>query len=137
MSTNMWRGRWYGMSPQGDAHQRAREVVRPTGTIVRGKFPSRKNGRMVDHEGLLELDAIYLFECSPEIVRYREQPLTLTYPDGHRLRRYTPDFELVLRSGEIILVEIKPTRSLVNDEVQHKLARWPSTSPIPVSALRF
>lgn len=90
---------------------------------MRGKFPSRKNGRMVHHEGLLELDAIYLFEASPLISGYREQPRTIQFPDGARLRRYTPDFELELVSGELITVEIKPCRSLGNEEVRHKLDR--------------
>lgn len=45
----------------------------------------------------------------------------LRYPDGPRLRRYTPDFEVVLDCGEVILVEIKPTRSLADTEVSHKL----------------
>jgi len=90
---------------------------------VRGKFPSRKNGRMVHHEGMLELDAIYLFETSPQIVRYREQPTTIHYPDGARLRRYTPDFELLLVTGEIILVEVKPFRSLNEQEIRHKFDR--------------
>ncbi|MCG9065769.1 TnsA endonuclease N-terminal domain-containing protein [Laribacter hongkongensis] len=121
MSITMWQGQWQGKAPSGNAHQRAREILKPTGGIVRGKFPSRKNGRMVQHEGLLELDAIYLFETHPGIVAYREQPLTLRYPDGPRLRRYTPDFELVLAGGEVVLVEIKPTRSLADDEVRHKL----------------
>lgn len=121
MSITMWQGQWQGKAPSGNAHQRAREILKPTGGIVRGKFPSRKNGRMVQHEGLLELDAIYLFETHPGIVAYREQPLTLRYPDGSRLRRYTPDFELVLASGEVVLVEIKPTRSLADAEVRHKL----------------
>ena len=94
MSENIWEGRWQGRSPFGDVHTRARTVVRPSGGIVRGKFPSRKNGRMVHYEGLLELDAIYLFETSLRIVRYREQPHTYLYPDGEKLRRYTPDFEL-------------------------------------------
>ena len=121
MVTNLWKGTWQGRLPTGDQHSRSREVVRPTGGIVRGKFPSRKNGRMVHHEGLLELDAIYLFEASPRIVRYREQPLQIRYPDGARLRRYTPDFELVLTTGEIVLVEVKPMRSLKDEEVRHKL----------------
>jgi hypothetical protein len=121
MTTNLWQGTWKGRSPTGDQHRRSREVVRPTGGIVRGKFPSRKNGRMVHHEGLLELDAIYLFETSPQIIRYREQPLAIRYPDGSRLRRYTPDFELVLRTGEIVLIEVKPLRSLEYEEVRHKL----------------
>lgn len=121
MATHLWQGTWQGRSPAGDQHRRSREVVRPTGGIMRGKFPSRKNGRMVHHEGMLELDAIYLFEASPQIVRYREQPSTIRYPDGEKLRRYTPDFELLLITGELILVEIKPMSSLQNDEVRHKL----------------
>lgn len=121
MSNFQWYGLWRGRVPDGDTHMRARTIVRPTGGIVRGKFPSRKNGRMVQHEGLLELDAIYLFETTYRVVRYREQPMTLHYPDGARLRRYTPDFELVLNSGEVVLVEVKPTRSLRDPEVRHKL----------------
>lgn len=121
MASNLWQGTWQGRSPAGDQHRRSREVVRPTGGIMRGKFPSRKNGRMVHHEGMLELDAIYLFEASPQIVRYREQPSTIRYPDGEKLRRYTPDFELLLTTGELVLVEIKPKRSLQDDEVRHKL----------------
>jgi len=119
MPKNLWKGMWNGCRPVGDIHQRSREVISPSGGIVRGKFPSRKNGRMVHHEGLLELEAIYLFETSPRIVRYREQPITINYPDGARLRRYTPDFELVLTTGEIVLIEVKPIRSLQHDEVRH------------------
>ncbi|MDT4289526.1 TnsA endonuclease N-terminal domain-containing protein [Methylomonas sp. MO1] len=121
MSKNLWQGAWRGRQPDGDIHKRARNVITPSGGIVRGKFPSRKNGRMVHHEGLLELEAIYLFEASANIVRYREQPLTLHYPDGAKLRRYTPDFELVLTTGEIVLIEVKPVSSLGHDDVQHKL----------------
>jgi hypothetical protein len=121
MAANQWGGLWSGRQPVGDVHQRAREIVRRTGGIVRGKFPSRKNGRMVHHEGMLELDAIYLFETSQRIVRYREQPETIHYPDGKKLRRYTPDFELLLTSGELVLIEVKPIFYLKGSEVQHKL----------------
>lgn len=121
MTTHLWQGTWRGRLPTGDQHSRSREIVRPTGGIVRGKFPSRKNGRMVHHEGLLELDAIYLFETSPQIVGYREQPRKIKYPDGNRLRRYTPDFELTLNTGEVVLVEVKPLRSLENYETVHRL----------------
>lgn len=118
MPNHLWHGNWRGRTPDGDIHQRARTILRPTGGIVRGKFPSRKNGRMVHHEGLLELDAIYLFEASPLIVRFREQPITTQYPDGKRLRRYTPDFELVLTTGEIVLIEIKPARRLASTDIR-------------------
>jgi len=103
------------------AQQRARKIVLPTGGIVRGKFPSRKNGRMVHHEGLLELDAIYLFEASSLIEKYRKQPETICYPDDTRIRRYTPDFELTLATGELVFIEVKPRRGLCDPEVRHKL----------------
>jgi hypothetical protein len=66
---------------------------------------------MIHHEGLLELDAIYIFETSPRIVRYREQMPAIRYADGARLRRYTPDFEVVLDTGETITVEVKAART--------------------------
>jgi hypothetical protein len=102
---------------------------------MRGKFPSRKNGRMVHHEGLLELDAIYLFEAASQIISYREQPRTILFPDGERLRRYTPDFELTLSTGELVLVEVKPCRSLQDADVRHKLQRV--TTHLQRSALPF
>jgi hypothetical protein len=121
MTTNLWSGRWNGHIPVGDSHDRAREVISPSGGIMRGKYPSRKNGRMVHHEGLLELDAVYLLEASPQVARYREQPVTVTYPDGGRVRRYTPDLEVTLDSGKSIWIEVKPAAFLNKEEVQHKL----------------
>lgn len=118
MLDHFWHGNWRGKLPDGDVHRLARTIVRPTGGIVRGKFPSRKNGRMIHYEGLLELDAIYLFEASPLIVRFREQPTKIRYPDEKRLRLYTPDFELVLATGEIVLIEIKPARRLASTEIR-------------------
>jgi hypothetical protein len=55
MPINLWQGDWRGRNPNGNSHQRSREVIRHTGGIVRVKLPSRKNGRMVHNEGLLEL----------------------------------------------------------------------------------
>lgn len=121
MALDQWNGRWRGLAPQGDSHHRARQIVGPSGALIRGKFPSRKNGRMVQHEGLLELDAIYLFESSPEIIRYREQPRTIRYPDGNKLRRYTPDFEIYLVSGEVVLIEVKPSSKLLKPDIIRKL----------------
>lgn len=123
MSEFHWSGTWRGRRPASDPHTPARRVISPSGGIMRGKFPSRKNGRMVHHEGLLELDAIYLFEASPRVTSYREQPQTVLFPDGMRLRRYTPDFELTLSKGELVLVEVKPCRSLQGADVRRKLER--------------
>ena len=64
MITELWSkpGQHGGCSQ--NAYRRAREVISPSGGIMRSKFPSRKNKRMVHCEGLLELDAAYLFEVS-------------------------------------------------------------------------
>jgi hypothetical protein len=121
MATSLWTGHWRGNSPNGDAHRRSREVISPSGGIMRCKFPSRKNGRLVHCEGLLELDAAYLFEASPQIAVYREQPAKTHIPDGDRVRRYTPDFELTLTTGESVWIEVKPLRSLENPDVRHRL----------------
>lgn len=123
MSEFHWNGTWRGRRPASDPHTPARRVISPSGGIMRGKFPSRKNGRMVHYEGLLELDAIYLFEASPRIASYREQPRTILFPDGARMRRYTPDFELTLSGGAHVLVEVKPCRSLQDAEVRNKLEK--------------
>jgi hypothetical protein len=121
MSQISWKGTWRGRSPDGLIHEPARNVVRPTGGIIRGKFPSRKTGRMVKYEGLLEWRALYLFEASPAVVRYTEQPETTRYPDGNRLRRYTPDFEVCLRDGTSMLIEVKPKTNADKPGIRQKL----------------
>ncbi len=121
MSKYLWTGGWKAREPSGPSHSRVRTVITPSGGIMRGKFPSRKNGRMVHHEGMLELAAVYLFEASPAIDSYREQPKQITYPDGDRVRKYTPDFELILKDGSIVWVEVKPLSSQAHDDVKHKL----------------
>lgn len=67
MTSNLWNGSWSGRMPAGDPHRRSREVISPSGGIMRSKFPSRKNGRLVHCEGMLELDAAHLFELHPRI----------------------------------------------------------------------
>ena len=121
MSISLWGGTWRGRVAAGDTHTRSRQVISPSGGIMRAKFPSQKNGRLVHCEGLLELDAAYLLEVNQAVVRYGEQPEPFHYPDGNRTRRYTPDFEVTLDSGEVIWVEIKPVRSLAKPEVRRTL----------------
>jgi TnsA endonuclease N terminal len=121
MFKDAWAGHWNGYTPAGDTHTRARETIKPTGTIIRVKVPSKKNERMVHAESPLERDAVFLFEASHHVLRYREQPTVIHYPDGAKLRRYTPDFELVLDTGEILYIEVKHTSSLSHEKIRHKL----------------
>lgn len=108
-------------------HTPARRVVTPSGGIVRGKFPSLKNNRMVRYEGLIEADAVISFELNPAIIHYREQPYKVKYPRDGKLRTYTPDFELLLSNGETLLVEIKHSefmRRLENKTKYQVIADW-------------
>ncbi|MDF0499980.1 TnsA endonuclease N-terminal domain-containing protein [Burkholderia cenocepacia] len=100
-------------------HTPARQVVRPTGGIFRGRFPSRKSGRSVAFESLIERDALLLFEFSRGIASYREQPYSIWYLFDGKSRRYTPDFELTLISGTPLVIEIKPEeKTLIPDEAR-------------------
>ncbi|SED49955.1 TnsA endonuclease N terminal [Burkholderia sp. WP9] len=102
---------------QGIHHTPARQVVRPTGGIFRGRFPSRKSGRSVAFESLIERDALLLFEFSRGVASYREQPYSIRYTFEGRSRKYTPDFELSLASGAVLLIEVKPEdKALAPDE---------------------
>lgn len=108
---------------QGAHHTPARRVVRPTGGIFRGRFPSRKSGRTVAFESLIERDALLLFEFSRGIVSYREQPFSIYYPLGGSSRKYTPDFELTLVSGAVLLIEVKPEEKALAADEQRRLRR--------------
>lgn len=122
MSDSSWPSQAKHRPLPNEPHQRSREVISTSGGIVRCKFPSRKARRMIHCEGLLELDAALLFEASPKVHQFREQPDHIAYADGDRIRRYTPDFELLLESGETVWIEVKPTRSMLDKKVHHKLS---------------
>lgn len=91
-----------------------RKVVTRSGHKVRGFFPSVKNQRMVAWESLLERDAIVLFELSPGVISYEEQPSIELYYDGSVPRKYYPDFALTLQNGSIAHVEVKPKKKLAS-----------------------
>lgn len=98
------------------SHVPARRVVTPSGSIVRGKFPSIKNNRMIRYEGLLEADAILHLELSLAVRKYREQPYKIRYPFDGELRRYTPDFEVLLSENRTVVIEIKHSKFLSKSE---------------------
>ncbi|EJL8267927.1 TPA: transposase [Vibrio cholerae] len=99
---------------------RAREPVRPTAGKVVGFLPSVKNKRQVAWESQLEKKACLLFEFSTIVTSYREQPITISFPSGGCIRKYTPDFELQLSTGQRIYVEVKPASKLADDDLRAK-----------------
>ncbi len=68
---------------------------------------------MVEYESLLERDAIYLFEHSPGVVSFQEQPEVIMYEYENKIKKYYPDFSVTLNSGIVIHIEIKP-QSILN-----------------------
>jgi hypothetical protein len=102
---------------------RARDPINRSTGLVRGKFPSLKTGRTVHWESQLERDAVLLFEFSTGVKTYREQPITTYYALDGKTRRYTPDFEITLVSGQVILIEIKPEERLNSADERHRFNR--------------
>lgn len=100
-----------------------RTVVTRSGSMPRGYFPSLKNGCMVEYEQTLEADACLVFEMSPLIQSYRQQPEKIWFPDGDRTRLYQPDYELELFNGKRVLVEIKPAKRLAKPDIRAKFDR--------------
>ena len=100
---------------------KSRKVVTRGGRKYRGYFPSWKMQRVIEWESLLERDAILLFEFSSGVVIYREQPELIQYEFEGVIHRYYPDFEVVLKSGEIIHFEVKPASKLKSHELINKL----------------
>lgn len=99
---------------------KARKVVTRGGRKFRVLFPSKKLRRYVECESLLERDAMLTVEFSPGVVSYQEQPILIEYEEDGKMRRYYPDLEVILKSGEIIHVEIKPALKLISVEMMSK-----------------
>lgn len=99
---------------------RAREPVRRTTGRVVGFYPSTKNNRLVAWESQLEQKACALFEFSPDVVRYREQPISVYFESDGQMRRYTPDFELQFQDGRSIYLEVKPLAKLQNADLKRR-----------------
>lgn len=91
---------------------KARKVVTRSGQGFRGYFPSKKLKRSVEVESLLERDAVYFFEYSPGVASYQEQPELILYPFKEEVRRYYPDFRVVFKSGQSVVIEIKPEQKM-------------------------
>ena len=76
-----------------------------------GFFPSKKIGRPVAFESLLERDYIFLIEFDNDVTYYQEQPLSIQYFYSGKKYKYTPDFKIIRKSASQ-LIEIKPKDKL-------------------------
>ncbi|QQK05862.1 TnsA endonuclease N-terminal domain-containing protein [Burkholderia anthina] len=100
----------------------ARKVLTRSGRRTRYLYPSTKNRALIQCESRLEFNAAMHFEFSPDVMRYREQPTEVTYRDRNdRVRKYFPDFELTMKNGALVHVEIKPSSKLRQAELRERL----------------
>ncbi len=99
-----------------------RKVVTRSGRSIRGYFPSRKMKAMVPWESTLERDAILLLEFSPEVVRYRAQPVRTTFTMNGTSKYCVPDFEAEFADGLVSHIEVKPSKKLENPEIADRYA---------------
>lgn len=88
-------------------HTRARPVITRGPIRVVGKFPSKKSGRSLHWESQLERDRMFMLEFDPEVLSFKEQPKTYNVIVNGELRRYTPDLEIITRTGTVV-EEVKP-----------------------------
>lgn len=99
-----------------------RKVVTRSGKRFRGKFPSKKNRRLVEWESLLERDALMLLEYHPAVLRFQEQPSVEIYYDGGNCpHRYVPDLRVEFWDGRELVIEVKPSAHVASKEVGEKL----------------
>jgi TnsA endonuclease N terminal len=65
------------------------------------------DGTAIEHESALERDFVLLANFRDAGAKITSQPTTISFQDGDRLRRYTPDFRVIWSDGRSELVEIK------------------------------
>jgi hypothetical protein len=88
--------------------------IKITTRSLRAIQPSEKNGRAVHAESALERDVCCLLEFDPQVVEFVEQPVTISYVDRGKVRRYTPDFFVRYATGKPPqLIEVKYAADLV------------------------
>lgn len=121
ISSDIWQiGCLSSQFNYNEQHNRVREPITRSRGLVRGQFPSKKMSRMIAWESQLERRACYLFEFSSAIKSFREQPITFTLKIGDKIKKYTPDFELMFTNNQIWYVEVKPFSKLSSLENQQR-----------------
>lgn len=85
-----------------------------------GLFHSEKCGRDIQYESALELRFVEQLEKNPRVVFYWDQPVKIPYWRGRRKVNYTPDFGLYLKTGHVVLVEVKELEDMLDYRVQQK-----------------
>lgn len=93
----------------------ARKIKASKKGSFRGKFPSKKNMKMIYWESLLERDYLKTLEFDKNVLIFESQPIEIEFWYFGKKRSYYPDFLVTMKTGKVYLVEVKP-KSKVEDE---------------------
>ncbi|WP_345579247.1 TnsA-like heteromeric transposase endonuclease subunit [Streptomyces prasinosporus] len=93
-------------------------------THYSGKYSSATTGGHVVHESRLELARLLPADFDPAARGIFAQPCRLAARVGDRVRHHVPDFLLVMCSGTVRVVNVKPAGLLQDPEIVEALA-WP------------
>ncbi|MFG2626512.1 TnsA-like heteromeric transposase endonuclease subunit [Streptomyces sp. NPDC048473] len=88
-----------------------------------GRSASATMAGPVVYESRLELARLLLADMDPAVRGIYAQPCRLTARVGGRVRRYIPDFLLVMASGTVRVVNVEPAERLSGPEIVEALAR--------------
>jgi hypothetical protein len=86
--------------------------------VVTGSFASRKNGRMLGFESLLERDYMILLDFDDDVERFEEQPVQIPFRKG--VKPYVPDllihYDQSRQDRRPVLAEVKHTSDLTKHQ---------------------
>lgn len=110
-----------------DANKPARRL-RMSYRHVTGKV-ALGDGGAAAYESTLERDWLLALDFDPWVTSLHVQPFTLTYGLGGRIRRYTPDIQVLYSDGAVVVYEVKPRETL--------LAEWTELHPRFRAAMHY
>lgn len=90
-------------------------------THYSGRYASATMAGPVVHESRLELARLLLADMHPAVRGTYAQPCHPTAHVGVRVRRHVPDFLLVMASGTVRVVNVKPADRLADPKIVEAL----------------
>ncbi|OMI33038.1 hypothetical protein SPAR_43491 [Streptomyces sparsogenes DSM 40356] len=89
-----------------------------------GDYASATTGGQVVYESRLELARLLLADFDPAVCGIYAQPLRMVARIEGKVRSHVPDFLLVMCSGTVRVVNVKPASRLQDPKIAQALA-WP------------
>jgi len=95
--------------------------IKKTFRSVTGFFPSKKNGRSMAFESILEKNLFLSLEFDNSVESYLEQPIKISYQNLNRNTSYHPDCLVHYHNKKSKLIEVKYTTDLKEKEDEYKV----------------